>query len=62
MAASFLMEIKGKLLMAELASKLGKLSVGDDAIKKWKSILVATQDLVRQGILSYGLVVAQKPA
>lgn len=61
-ASSFLRQIKGKLLMAEVASKLGKLSVGDGAMKEGKRILLATQDLVSQGVLSYGLAVAQKPA
>ena len=61
-ASSFLRSIKGKLLMAEVASKLGKLPVRDDLVSGGKRILAMTQDLVRQGILSYGILVAQKPA
>ena len=60
-ATSFLREIKGKLLLAEVVSKLSKLPVGGEAITEGKRVLAETQKLVRQGNLSYGLVIAQKP-
>ena len=60
-AASFLRDIKGKLLVAEIAIGLGKLPVGRDALAQVKQILAEVQDLVSQGALSYGLVVAHKP-
>ena len=61
-ALSFFKDIKGKLLMAEVASKLGMLPVSKGVLEEGKRVLEATQELVRQGVLSYGLVVAQKPA
>ena len=60
-ADSFLRDIKGKLLVAEVAIGLGKLPIGGDALAQVKQILAEVQDLVRQGALSYGLVVAHKP-
>ena len=61
-AALFLRGIKGKLLMAEVAIGLGKLPLGKDVIAQGKQILAEVEDLVRQGVLSYGLVAAHKPA
>ena len=61
-AASFLKDIKVKLLMAQLAIRLGKLPVDPDALTEGLQILTEVQDLVRRGILSYGLLVAHKPA
>ena len=61
-AASFLRDIKTKLLMAEVAIGLGKLSISRDALAQVKQTLAEVQDLVCQGALSYGLVVAHRPA
>ena len=61
-AASFLRGIKGKLLMADVAIGLGKLPIGDDVLAQGKQLLAEVDDLVRQGVLSYGLVTAHKPA
>ncbi len=61
-AASFLRGIKGKLLMAEVALRLGKLPIGKDVLAQGKQILAEVGDLVHQGVLSYGLVAAHKPA
>jgi ubiquinone/menaquinone biosynthesis C-methylase UbiE len=60
-AASFLRDIKGKLLVAEVAIGLGKLPIDRDALAQVKQTLAEVQDLVSQGVLSYGLVVAHKP-
>ena len=59
--SSFLRDIGGKLLMAEIAIKLGKLPLSNGAITEGKRILAEVQYLIQQGVLSYGLVVAQKP-
>ncbi|MFQ5860653.1 MAG: methyltransferase domain-containing protein [Dehalococcoidia bacterium] len=60
--SAFLRNITGRLLVVEAASKLGRLPVGDDVITAGKRVLAVVQELVLQGILSYGLVVAKKPA
>lgn len=60
-AASFLRDIRVKLMMAEVAIGLGKLPIGRDALAQGKQILAEVQDLVGRGALSYGLVVAHKP-
>ena len=60
-ATSFLRDVKGKLLMAEVAGKLGKPAVDDDTIEAAKQTIAAAQELLRQRVLSYGLIVAQKP-
>ena len=56
-----LKDIKGKLLVAEIASKLGKVSLDPEIIPRAKEVLASVQELVRDGTLSYGMVVAQKP-
>ena len=61
-AASFLRGLKGKLLMAEVGIRLGKLPIPIDAIAQGKQLLAEVEDLVRQGVLSYGLVAVHKPA
>ena len=61
-AASFLRDLKGKLLIAEIAVRLGKLPVSVDMLQKAKGYLARAQSLVKQGTLSYGLVTARKSA
>ena len=59
-AASFLKDIKGKLLLAEVAAKLGKLPVDPELIDTAKRLLAVAQDAVRESILGYGLIVARR--
>lgn len=56
-----LKDIKGKLVVAEMASKLGVVSLDANLIPRAKEVLASVQELVREGTLSYGMVVAQKP-
>ena len=60
-AAGFLSDITGKLLMAEVAGKLGKLPIDERLLAEAQRVLTGTRELVRQGTLSYGLVIAHKP-
>ncbi len=60
-ASSFIRDIKGKMLMAEVAAKLGKLPIDGGVIQKAKDVLKAVEDLVGQGTLGYGLLIARKP-
>jgi SAM-dependent methyltransferase len=59
-ASSFLRDIRGKLLMAEVAAKLGKLPLDGGLLGQGKGLLAMVEGLVQQGALSYGLVVARK--
>ena len=59
-AANFLRDIRGKLLMAEVASKLGKVTLDDDLLAQGKGLLGRVEELVREGAFSYGLVVARR--
>ncbi|MEE9285128.1 MAG: methyltransferase domain-containing protein [Dehalococcoidia bacterium] len=61
-AAQFLKDIKGKMLIAEIGAKLGKLPIGVGLVEQARGLLSKTQELVQQGALSYGMVVARKPA
>ena len=60
--SSFLRDIKRKLLLAEVASKLGKLPVSGELLTEGKRLLASTEEQVHQGVLGYGLLVARKPA
>ncbi len=60
-ATAFLKDLGGKLMLAEIAAKLGKLPVGGDVLVEAKRLLTAARDLVSRGALSYGMVVATKP-
>ncbi len=53
--------IKGKLLMADLASKVGKLALDAALIERARSLLRGVQQLIDDGLLSYGLLVAVRP-
>ena len=57
---SLLRDIKGKMMIAEVAIKLGKVEVNEDLLAKGKEYLAQVQGLVDQGTLSYGLVVARR--
>ena len=61
-ATSFVKEIKGKLLMAEIASKLGQLPIVDGLIVEGQRLMASVEEQVRLGVLSYGLIVAHKPS
>ena len=54
--------IKGKLMMAELASKVGKLPLDAALIERAKSLLRGVQQLIDDGLLSYGLLIAVEPS
>ena len=60
--SSFLEGINKKLLIGEVASKLGKLPVSDSLIAEGIRLIAATRAQVRLGTLGYGLLVARKPA
>ena len=51
--SSFLRDIRGKLLIAEVAFGLGKLPIGD-------GLLAIVEEQVQLGVLGYGLLVARK--
>ncbi len=57
-ATAVVRTIKGKLMMAELASKVGKLPL----IERAKSLLQGVQQLIDDGLLSYGLLIAVEPS
>ena len=61
-AASVVRSIKGKLLMAELASKVGKLPLDAAMIERAKSLLRRIQQLIDDRVLSYGLLIAVAPS
>lgn len=60
-ASGFLRDVKGKLLVAEIGMKLGKLPLDPELIRVAKLLLTEAQGLVNAGVLGYGLVVARKP-
>jgi arsenite methyltransferase len=60
-AGNFIRDIMGKLMMAELAVKLGKVSVDMSIVDQAKSVMATVRDLVQRGALSYGLLVARAP-
>ena len=60
-AEDFLSGISKKLVMAEIASGLGKLSIGEGLLSEGKRLLAKARDLAASGVLSYGMVVARKP-
>ncbi|MDA1215707.1 MAG: methyltransferase domain-containing protein [Chloroflexi bacterium] len=60
-AGNFTRDIMGKLMMAELAVKLGKVAADMNIVDQAKSIRATIRDLVQRGVLSYGLLVARVP-
>ena len=61
-AAGFLREISGKLLLAEAAAGLGKLPLDSELLRRAKEVLSALRGAVDKGVLSYGLLVAHRKA
>ena len=59
-ASSVLRDIRGKLLMAEVAAGLGRLRIGDGLLAEGKRLLALVEEQVRLGTLGYGLLVARK--
>lgn len=59
---SLLESISGKLKMAELAAAFGMLSVDGAFLSEAKRVLVAAQAEARREALSYGFLVATRPA
>lgn len=60
-AGNFIRDIMGKLMMAEMAVKLGKVSVDMSIVDQAKGVMATVRDLVQRGVLSYGLLVARVP-
>ena len=59
-AAQTVRDVKGRLLLAEVAAKLGKLPVAPALIDRAKGALTGVQALISDGTLGYGLLVAAK--
>ncbi len=59
-ATAVVRTIKSKLLMADLASKVGKLALDAALIERARSMLRGVQQLIDDGLLSYGLLIAVK--
>lgn len=59
--SEFLRDVKGKLLVAEIAMKVGKLSLDPELIRVAKQLLAEAQRVVNAGGLGYGLVLARRP-
>ena len=59
-AAGFLREISGRLLLAEAAAGLGKIPLDPGGLREAKRVLLALQGAVDRGVLSYGLLVARR--
>ncbi len=49
------------VLYMGIAIKLGKVSLDPELLPQAKAMLASVQDLVRDGTLSYGMAIAQKP-
>ena len=52
--------LKGKMMMAEIAVKLGKLPIDPETFSRAKEVFVEVQRLAEQGTLGYGLIVATR--
>ncbi len=59
-ASSFIRDIMGKMLIAGVAVKLGKLPIDGGLIQKARDVLKVVEELVGQGTLGYGLLIARK--
>ena len=59
-AGGFLRDIKGKLMVGEIAVALGKVALDRTFLAEVKRLVALTQGLAAQGRLSYGMVVVQK--
>jgi SAM-dependent methyltransferase len=60
-ASAFMADVQSKVLMVEIASKLGNFPIGDRVIAEAQRLFALARDLVAQQVLGYGLLVARKP-
>ena len=60
-ARAFVRDMAGRLLAAEVASRLGKLQIEHGLLDEGKRLLSAVREQVERGVLGYGLLVARKP-
>ena len=61
-AESFLGGVSKRLVMAEIAFGLGKLSFSEGLLAEGRRILGMARELAASGVLGYGMIVARKPA
>ena len=61
-AESFLGGLSKRLVMAEIAIGLGKLSFSEGLLAEGKRLLGMARELAASGVLGYGMIVARKPA
>ena len=61
-AESFLGGVSKRLVMAEIAFGLGKLSFSEGLLAEGKRILGMARELAASGVLGYGMIVARKTA
>jgi len=59
---SFLGGVRKRLVMAEIAFGLGKLSFSEGLLAEGKRILGMARELAASGVLGYGMIVARKTA
>jgi SAM-dependent methyltransferase len=59
-ALSLMRDIRSKLLMAEIAVKLGKLPVSGELLGSVRRYLTMAESLVQNGVLSYGILLARR--
>ncbi|MDA1188511.1 MAG: methyltransferase domain-containing protein [Chloroflexi bacterium] len=60
-AQNFMRDLSGKLMMAEAATKLGKIEIPDGGIDTAKALLASARDAATNGRLGYALLTAIKP-
>ncbi len=60
-AGPFMAGLRDKMLAAELAAKFGQLSIEHGFLLEAQRLVSLAQELVSQGVLGYGLLVARKP-
>ncbi len=59
-AAGTVRDVKGKLMLAEIGSKLGKLPLDRSLIDRAKQLISGVQGLIDDGTLGYGMLIAHK--
>jgi ubiquinone/menaquinone biosynthesis C-methylase UbiE len=59
-AQAFMRDITGKLMMTEIAVKLGKIDVDATVIDEAKRVMASVRELVDDGAIGYGMIVARK--
>ena len=60
-AGPFMAGLRDKMLAAELATKRGQLSIENGFLLEAQRLVSLAQELVSQGVLGYGILVARKP-